>query len=431
MKRLFSFFLIPLGCLSIAGFWGCSPKATESQRWIQNDSVNFPIQNPLVSESGKIIKTVKQWETIRRPELLKLFEQQMYGAVPEGIGVQFRERYASPDYLEGKATIREFEMLVNDEPVPQMHVLFFIPNGVNGKVPVILGYGWDGNETQCTDTMVDMMNEEQVAKRILPRKLEKTLAGMKRATKVSRSIERIIDNGYAYITANYWELEPDNNECFAGGVRALVSKGQPLADNAWGAIAAWAWGMSRMLDLAETIAEIDATRCAVVGHSRLGKTAILAGVRDKRFAIVTSNDSGCGGASLSKRVSGETVKIINEKFPYWFCKNFHEYGEKEEELPMDQHLLLALVAPRPLYVCSGVRDLWADPLGEYLSVFYANPVWELYGKKPMPFTEATSLPPTNTPQIGDAAYHVENAGHSFSSYDWEQFLSFFDRYLKK
>jgi len=430
MKRIYLFLLLPLGYLSLAGFWGCSTNVASTHGWIHNDSVPYAIPNVLVSESGKSIKTVKQWETIRRPELRELFDQQMYGVVPEGIGVKFRERYASPSYLNGKATLREFEMLVNNEPVPQMHVLLFIPNGAKGKVPVIIGYNWDGNHTQCTDTLIYMLSEEDVAKRTIPRRLESALEGLKRTARESRDIVKVIDNGYAYITACYWELEPDNNECFASGVRALVSKGQPLAGNAWGAIGAWAWGMSRMLDLAETIPEIDAARCAVVGHSRLGKTAILAGVRDPRIAIVTSNDSGCGGAALSKRMSGETVKAINERFPYWFCKNFHPYNDREEELPMDQHELLALVAPRPLYVCSGVNDLWADPLGEYLSVYYANPVYALYGKQPMPYPESTSLPPLNKPQIGDIAYHVENAGHAFSAYDWDQYLAFFDRYLK-
>ena len=131
----------------------------------------------------------------------------------------------------------------------------------------------------------------------------------------------------------------------------------------------------------------------------------------------------------SKRVSGETVEIINAKFPYWFCKKFRQYNAKERELPIDQHELLALVAPRPLYVCSGIKDLWADPLGEYLSVVYANPVYQLYGKHLMPYAE-NHLPPVNTPQIGDIAYHVEDAGHQFGAYDWEQFLLFFNNYLK-
>ena len=428
MKQLI-FILVSFGCLIISFFGGCTPKATQSERWIHHDSVNYPLQNPLVSENGTKIKSVKQWEKIRRPELLKMFEQQMYGEVPAGIKVDFRETYKSPNYFDGKASLREFAMLVNNEPIPQMHVLIFIPNNINEKAPVIMGYNWDGNQTLCTDTLVYMMCEEQLTKRVTPQGMQRTIELSKRTTTPSSFIERIIDNGYAYITACFWELEPDHKDCFPAGVRALVSNGEPLTDNSWGAIAAWAWGMSRILDLAETIAEIDATRCAVVGHSRLGKTALWAGANDQRITVTTSNDSGCGGAALSKRISGETVEQINNYFPYWFSKKFHQYKGKEEKLPFDQHQLMTLIAPRPLYVCSGASDLWADPLGEYLSVFYANPVYKLYGKKTMPYTQAL-LPPTNTPQIGDAAYHIENAGHLFSDYDWEQFLLFFDKYLK-
>ena len=401
---------------------------TAAQRLIKNDSITYPIRNPLISEDGTEIKTVRQWEDIRRPELYKLFEQQEYGEVPEGIKVRFKEIYASSDYLQGKVTIREFEMSVNDELTPQMHILFFIPNGTEGKVPAIIGYNWDGNHTLCTDTSVFMPSREQIEKRAVPYRVNDLLSRSRGLDK-DTPVEQITDNGYAYVTACYWELEPDNNNFYSVGVRALANKGKPLAENQWGAVAAWAWGMSRMLDCAESVKEIDVTRCAATGHSRLGKTALWAGASDKRFAVVTSNDSGCAGAALSKRVSGETVEAINTGFPYWFCKNFHRYNGKEDELPMDQHELLALIAPRPLYVCSGVKDLWADPLGEYLSVVYANPVYRLYGKQPMPYTE-NFLPPVNTPQAGDVAYHVEDAEHLFGAYDWEQFLSFFDKYLK-
>ena len=400
-----------------------------ANRWIKHDSIPHPVQNPLVSENGTEIKTVGQWEDIRRPELYKLFEQQIYGEVPEGITVQFKEIYSSSGYLQGKATLREFEMRVNDETMPQLHILFFIPNGQKGQVPAIMGYNWDGNQTICTDTSVFMLSQEEIEKRAIPYRLNDLLKWSERGADQSIPIEQIIDRGYAYITACYWELEPDNNDLHSVGIRSLANQGKPLAANQWGAIAAWAWGMSRMLDCAGEIKEIDVARCALVGHSRLGKTALWAGASDKRFAIVTSNDSGCGGAALSKRVSGETVEVINTGFPYWFCKNFRQYNGKENELPIDQHELLALAAPRPLYVCSGVEDLWADPLGEYLSVVYANPVYQLYGKQPMPSTE-NALPPVNTPQTGDIAYHVEDAGHQFGDYDWEQFLLFFDKYLK-
>ncbi|MCL2649624.1 MAG: acetylxylan esterase [Candidatus Azobacteroides sp.] len=400
-----------------------------AQSRIKNDSINYLISNSLISENGTEIKTVQQWENIRRPELYKLFEQQEYGEVPDGIKVRFREIYSSSGYLQGKATIREFEMLINDDPEPQMHILFFIPNSIKGKIPAIMGYNWNGNQSLCTDTSVFMIPQEQIEKRVAPNRLKSTLNQSKRGTDHDTPIEKIIDSGYAYITACYWELEPDNLNPYSVGIRALLNEGKPFAANQWGAIAAWAWGMSRMLDCSEQVQEIDITRCAIVGHSRLGKAALWAGVRDERFAIVISNHSGCGGAALSKRISGETVEIINTQFPYWFCENFRQYNGKEDNLPMDQHQLLALVAPRPLYVCSGVEDLWADPLGEYLSVVYANPVYQLYGKQPMPFT-GNFLPPANTPQIGDIAYHVENGGHQFSAYDWEQYLLFFDKYLK-
>jgi len=432
MKKYFLFIIAGIFLLGIyiAFQTVFSPvSSAQLQRWIENDSIVHPLPNPLVSENGTEIQTIQQWEDIRRPELYRLFEQQEYGEVPEGITVRFKEIYSSSGYLQGKATIREFEMSVNEEGSSRMHILFFIPNRIGGKVPAIIGYNWDGNQTICTDASVFMMPQEEIEKRALPYRLADLSEWSARGVDKSIPIEQLIDNGYAYITACYWELEPDNEDLHGVGLRALVNKGKPLAANQWGAIAAWAWGMSRMLDCAGLVNEIDAARCAAVGHSRLGKTALWAGASDKRFAIVTSNDSGCGGASLSKRVSGETVEAINTYFPYWFCKNFHQYKGKEGELPMDQHQLLALIAPRPLYVCSGAEDLWADPFGEYLSVVYANPVYQLYGKEPMPHT-GNFLPPVNTPQVGDAAYHVEDAGHQFGDYDWEQFLLFFDKYLK-
>jgi len=177
---------------------------SQPQRWIKNDSVTYPLSNPLVSENGTEIKTVRQWEDIRRPELYKLFEQQIYGEVPGGIQVRFKESYRSSDYLQGKATIREFEMFVNDEVTPQMHILFFIPNGIEGKVPAIMGYNWDGNQTVCTDTSVFMMPREEMEKRAIPYRLDDIASWSQRGADTIVPIEQIIDNGYAYITSCYW-----------------------------------------------------------------------------------------------------------------------------------------------------------------------------------------------------------------------------------
>jgi hypothetical protein len=196
----------------------------------------------------------------------------------------------------------------------------------------------------------------------------------------------------------------------------------------WGAIAAWAWGLSRAMDYIETVSSIDSKKVIVMGHSRLGKTALWAGATDKRFAMVISNNSGCGGAALSKRVFGETVGSINVSFPYWFCKNFNKYNEKEELLPVDQHQLLSLIAPRPLYVASGEEDLWADPKGEFLSCVGASPVYVLLGEKGFP---ASEMPSANSPVVGSIGYHVRSGGHDITLYDWQQYLDFADLHLHK
>jgi hypothetical protein len=245
-----------------------------------------------------------------------------------------------------------------------------------------------------------------------------------------RILEVILSRGYAIATLDAADFCPDNKDTFREGLLARFFPGRsgPPGPEEPGAIATWAWALSRALDYFQCDPDIDARRAIVIGHSRMGKTALWAGAEDPRFAIVISNNSGCGGAALSKRRFGETVARINRVFPHWFCGNFKHYDGREDQLPLDQHELVALIAPRPVYVASAQQDGWADPRGEYLAAAGAEPVYQLFGLSGVGTKE---MPPLNA-SVGQAiGYHIRAGKHALTDFDWLEYLDFADRHLRR
>lgn len=356
---------------------------------------------PVLGENAQQLSADK-WPT-RRAELLELFRQHVYGARPAldsmpGFKIEYQLDPETPvDPTGGNAIGQKVvcEIYKGDNKY-SFPFYFYVPKRQADK-PLPLIVLINNREFPNPSEMLDAPAE------FWP-------------------LDLLIEAGFATAVFHTSDVDPDRADGYEQGVRGFLADGKPRMQEDWGSLSAWGWAASKVLDYAQSNANLDTDRIAVVGHSRGGKTALWAAAEDPRFSIAYSNESGCGGAALSRRRFGETVGRITSSFPHWFCETFATYSDREAELPVDQHQLIALIAPRATYVASAAEDLWADPRGEYLSLVEAAPAYKLLG--------FDSIANSNMPALGEqrivgkTGYHIRPGKHNLTRIDWTNFIRF-------
>jgi (4-O-methyl)-D-glucuronate---lignin esterase len=379
----------------------------------------YTLPEVLTLRGGQPVRDAKTWTARRRPEILAIYESEVYGKSPaKPTKLNYEVKSVDKAAFEGKAVRKIVTVFFSDKPdAPKMDLLLYLPATAKKPVPVILGMSFSGIHTVANDPGVPLA--EQWARDAKQPAAEKTRG----ASITQWQVDKILAAGYGLATFYYGQVEPDFVGGMKYGIRPLFFKpgeSEPAADE-WGAIAAWGWASMRAMDYLEKDKDVDAKRVGLFGHSRLGKAAIWAAAQDTRFSFVISNESGEGGAAVSRRDYGERTKDLNARFPHWFDGNFKKYSAREDEMPFDSHMLLSLIAPRGLYVASAEGDQWSDPKGEFLGAANASPVWQLFGKKGIGTTE---MPGLHQPVGDNVRYHVRAGKHDVTEYDWEQYLKF-------
>jgi hypothetical protein len=379
----------------------------------------YTLPDPLVLANGQPVRDAKTWNEKRRPEIVRLFEENEYGRAPgRPAGMSFDVFDKGTPALDGKAIRRQVTVYFSaDKAGPKMDLLIYLPAGARKPSPLLLNISFSANSAVVNDPGV---KPGQVWGR--DNKRVPAPAGMAFGR---INVARLLERGIGFATVYYGDIDPDFLGGVPLGVRGLYP---PPAADEWGSIAAWAWGLSRAMDYLETDKGVDAKRVAITGASRLGKTVMWAGARDPRFAMVIASCSGEGGAALSRRDYGETIAHLVEptRYPYQFCANYAKFARHVDQLPVDAHMLVALMAPRPVLLQTGDQDNWSDPKGEFLAAVAAGPVFRLLGKQAL---DTDQWPAAGQPILHTLGYYMHAGGHGTIPSDWDVFLKFMEMQL--
>lgn len=367
----------------------------------EEDAGDYTLSDPLTLNNGDPVKDAQTWWHQRRPELLKAFRSKIYGTIPENTPeISYEVTDVDSAALKGQAIKKTIKGTIDNsrypKATPELLFTLHLPEEATGPVPVIVQAAWGfGRLGPPPDGPTPK--------------------------------EQVIEQGWAFVTFNTTALQADNGAGLDEGIIGLMNKGQLREPDDWGVLAAWSWGLSRVLDYLESNPDVDATRAGVQGHSRWGKTALLAAALDRRWAIAYPSCSGAMGASLEKRNWGETIDNVASASEYhWMAGNFLRYADNWQAMPVDAHLLISLVAPRPLFVTAATEDHWTDPRGMFLATKAASPVYELLGADGV---AADHMPAPNVSLIDrDLAFRMHEGGHTALP-DWPVFLEFAQRYL--
>lgn len=412
--------LLPLWAFIMTGSIGIAQNANYDEAKVPD----YELPNLLMTARGAKVTSAAQWHAEQRDHVFDLVESQVYGKRPSE-APRMSVVAVSNQIVDGMKRKQVTLRLTRREQSIDLHLLMFLPTNADGPVPTFLGLNFMGNHT-TTDQQGVPITQNWV-RNDQRRGYENHRANeQSRGSSSSRwPFHAIVERGYGAATIYYGDIDPDEHDEFKNGIHALYPD-EDRQPSSWGSISAWAWGLSFALDYFEQDNDVNHEQVAVMGHSRLGKTSLWAGATDKRFALVISNNSGCGGAALSRRRFGETVKRINTSFPHWFCDNYKKYNDHEDHCPVDQHALIALIAPRPVLICSAQEDRWADPKGEFLSGLGANGVYRLLGTDGM---AAKEWPGPNDPVLSRIGYHLRPGGHDVKMEDWKIYMDFADKHF--